>query len=186
MYTEFSPLIELGLTVATDSMMIQGKLTTRRTRLTDLLNDPNVDYLILNDPTFMELGSRRALAQGAVAQVRVSDVLFVHTTEKPESDGAMRMPKQPVEATLLLPPFTIKGTIFLPYESDLKIALAAYGDKFEPVTDARYWAYAVAETPCAVDLLVFNHARAHLTVAAGVQWQTEVADSGTESGSTGW
>jgi hypothetical protein len=175
MLNEFSPLIELGLTLATDSMIVEGKLTTRRTRLTDLLNDPNNDYLILNDPVFLELGNRRLLGKGAVAQIRMSDVLFVHASDPTESTGVERMPKKPVKATLQLPPFTIDGTIYLPHEADLRMALAAYGDKWEPVTGATYRAYGVAEGLRTVDLLVVNHARAHVSVAAGVAWEADGA-----------
>lgn len=181
MLTDFSPVIQLGLTLATDSLIVEGKLTTRRTRLTDLLNDPNNDYLILNDPVFLELGSRRLLSKGDVAQVRMSDVLFVHASDPTESNSPERMPKKPVKATLQLPPFTIEGTIYLPHEADLRMALAAYDDKWEPVTGATYRAYGVAEGVRSVDLLVVNHARAHVSVAAGVTWEAEGAPSHGDS-----
>ena len=72
-----------------------------------------------------------------------------------------------------MPPFTIEGTIHLPYETELRIALDSYGDRFVPVTKARYWAYGVAESPNAVDLLAVNHARAHFSVAENVVWRTD-------------
>ena len=46
------------------------------------------------------------------------------------------------------------------------------------MTAARYWAYSVAESPNHVDLLVVNHARAHVAVPAGVEWRKQAPDLG--------
>ena len=181
MFGSFNPVQEMPLTLVTDRLVIQGTVLTRVLRLTDLVNDPESSHLILQSPTFMELGSRRVIAQGAVAQVQLSDLLFAHANGPTESAASMRMPKQPVKATLLIPPFTIDGTIHLPYESELRIALDAYGDRFVAVTGAKYWAYAVAESPNSVELLVVNHARAHISIAAGVQWHGESGPAHSDS-----
>ncbi|MGD0861304.1 MAG: hypothetical protein ABSA21_00900 [Candidatus Limnocylindrales bacterium] len=170
MFGSMNPVQELPLTLVTDKLIIQGTVLTRVRRLTDLVNDPDTAHLVLQDATFMELGSRRVVANGIVAQVRLSDLLFVHSSEPTESGSNLRMPKQPVKATLLLPPFTVQGTIHLPYEAELRLALEAYGERFVPVTGARYWAYSVAELPTNADLLVVNHGRAHVSIAAGVEW----------------
>lgn len=177
MFGSFNPVQELSLTLVTDRLIIQGVIVTRVRRLTDLVNEPDATHLILQDTTFMEVGSRRVVAKGAAAQIRLSDVLFVHPNGPTEAASTMRMPKQPVKATLLLPPFTVEGTIHLPYESELRIALDSYGERFVPVTGAKYWAYGVAEAPNYVELLVVNHSRAHISIAAGVQWHGETGIS---------
>jgi hypothetical protein len=166
----FNPVKEIPLTLVSESMVIQGTVVTRVQRLTDLLNEPDAVHLVMQDVAFMEVGSRRVVARGAAAQVRMTDILFVHTTGSTDSNSTMRMPKEPVKATVLLPPFTVEGTIHLPYEDELRIALDSFGDRFVPVTEAKYWAYGVAEAPNFVDLLVVNHSRAHFCVAAGVKW----------------
>jgi hypothetical protein len=188
MFGSFNPMQELPLTFMTDRLVIQGTILTRVRRLTDMVNEPGLEHLVLQDVTFMEFGSRRVVAKGVAAQVRLSDVLFVHTNGPTESTSTMRMPKQPVKATLLLPPFTVEGTIHLPFESELRIALDAYGDRFVPITGARYWAYGVAESPASVDLLVVNHARAHVAIAAGVQWRGDSgpAQADTDGGQNPW
>jgi hypothetical protein len=188
MFGSFNPVQELPLTLVTDRLVIQGTILTRVPRLTDLVNEPDATHLILQDTTFMEVGSRRVVANGVAAQVRLSDVLFVHANASTESTSSLRMPKVTVKATLLLPPFTVEGTIYLPYESELRIALDAYSDRFVPVTGARYWAYGVAESPSSVDLLVVNHARAHVCIAAGVEWHGDggPARSDSDGGSNPW
>ena len=96
------------------------------------------------------------------------------------------MPKQAVRATLLVPPFTIEGEIHLPYESELRLALDSYEGRFVPVTGARYWAYGVAESPNFVDLLAVNQVKAHVVVAADVQWRSEAPDEGPGSAPNPW
>jgi hypothetical protein len=182
----FNPVQELPLTLMTDKLVIQGTVFTRVKRLTDIVNEPDAVHLVLQDVSFMELGSRRVVAQGAFAQVRLTDVLFVHANTSTESTSTMRMPKEPVKATILMPPFTVEGTIHLPYEDELKIALDSYGDRFVPVTGAKYWAYSVAESPNYVDLLVLNHARAHVCVAAGVQWQGQAGARHNDGAQNPW
>jgi hypothetical protein len=181
MFGTFNPMQQMTITLVTDRMVIQGTVQTRVRRLTDLVNEPDAVHLVLQDATFMEVGSRRVVARGIAAQVRLSEVLFVHSSAPTESAATMRMAKQPVRATLLVPPFTVEGTIYLSYESELRIALDAYGDRFVPVTGASYWSYSVAESPTEVDLLVVNHARAHVSIAAGVAWQADTSPERTDA-----
>ena len=186
MFGSFNPVQEMPVTLMTDRLVIEGTIVTRVRRLTDLVNEPDAEHLILQNATFMEVGSRRVVSRGVAAQIRLSEVLFMYSTGPGESASAMRMPKQPVKATLLVPPFTVEGTIYLPYESELKIALEAYGDKFVPVTGASYWSYAVAESPNSVELLVVNHARAHVSIAAGIQWRADSGAPHSEGGQNPW
>jgi len=114
MFGSFNPVQELPLTLVTDRLVIQGTILTRVPRLTDLVNEPDATHLILQDTTFMEVGSRRVVANGVAAQVRLSDVLFVHANASTESTSLCECQRCRSKATLLLPPFTVEGTIYLP------------------------------------------------------------------------
>jgi hypothetical protein len=187
MFGTFNPVVSLSLTVVTTQLVIQGTMQTRMRRLTDVLNEPSAEHLILFDSTFMELGSRRAVAGPAVSQVQLDDVLFVHPNTSTESGTEMRTAKQRIRAILLASPFTIEGEIHLPFEAELHQALDGFGGRFVPVTKARYWAYSVAESPNYVDLLVLNHVRAHVAVPVGVEWHGEAGpDEGSSGGSNPW
>jgi hypothetical protein len=173
MFGTFNPAQSLPVMVVTAQLVIHGTIQTRLRRLTDVLNEPDAVHLILFDATFMEVGSRRVVAGPAVSQIQLPEVLFVHTTGPTESGAEARTPKQAVQATLLVPPFTIEGQIHLSYESEIHQALDAFGGRFVPVTAARYWAYGVSEPPNHVDLLVVNRGRAHVAIPRGVQWLKE-------------
>src|ERR1035437_4475217 len=187
MFGTFNPMQSLPLTVVTPHLVIQGNLQTRLRRLTDVLNEPSAEHLILFDATFMEVGSRRVVAGPAVAQIQLGDVLFVHANASTESGGEMRMPKQQIRAIVLAPPFTIEGEIHLPFEAELHQALDGFAGRFVPITKARYWAYGVADSPNYVDLLALNHARSHVAIPAGVQWHAEAPrEEDSSGGSNPW
>jgi heme/copper-type cytochrome/quinol oxidase subunit 4 len=182
-----SPPQSIPVTVVSAQLIIQGTIQTRLLRLTDVVNEADVASLVVLDATFMEVGSRRVVAGAAVSQVQLSDVLFLHMNQTTDSNSDMRTPKQVVRATLLAPPFTIEGQIHLSYESELKIAMAAYSGRFLPVTGARYWAYGVAEAPNQVDLLLVNHAKVHVAVASSTEWLAEApSDTGRGPSPSGW
>ena len=188
MFGTFLPPQSWSLTIVTPHLVIQGPLQTRLRRLTDVLNEPSAEHLILFDSTFMEVGSRRVVAGPAISQVQLADVLFVHPNSETESGAEARMAKQAVRATVLVPPFTIEGLIHLPYEAELQQALDGLGGRFVPITKARYWAYGVAESPNYVDLLAVNHSRSHVAVPVGTVWQKEAGPGEQDSsgGSNPW
>jgi hypothetical protein len=181
MFGTFNPIRSLPVTIVTAEFVVQGTIQTRLQRLTDVLNEPDMIHLIVYDATFVEAGSRRAVASASVSQIQLPDVLFMHTTGPTESGAEARTAKQAIKATLLAPPYTIEGQIHLPNESELRQALDAFSDRFVPVTAARYWAFNAAEPPNYVDVLVVNRARAHVAIASDVEWRGEAPDLGGDT-----
>ena len=168
-----NPLESWPVTVVTQHLVIQGILKTRLHRITDVLNEPDMDHLILYEVAFMEVGSRRVVTEASIGQIQLEDMLFVHTNGPTESGSEQRTPKKPTRATLLMPPFTIEGEIHLPMEEELNQALDGLTTRFVPVTSARYWAYGVAESPNYVDLLVVNRMKAHVALPIGIEWKKQ-------------
>lgn len=186
MLGDFNPVQLLPVTVVTRELIIQGSLKTRLRRLTDVLNEPDIDHLVLFEATFMEIGSRRVVAGSGVSQVQLGELLFVHTSGPTESGQEMRTPKQPVRATLLAPPFTIEGNIHLPLEEALQQAVDSLSGRFMPVTSARYYAYGVAESPNFVDLLIANRMRTHVAIPVGTEWRLAPPDVGGQGRQRPW
>jgi hypothetical protein len=186
MYGSFNPPLSMHLVVVTSGLMIEGTLKTRLRRLTDVLNEPTAEHLILYDATFMEFGSRRVVAGPGTAQIQFADVLFAHTTGPTESGTQMRVPKQPIPAVLIVSPFTVEGEVHLAYEAELHQGLDALTGRFVPVTRARYWAYSEAESPNDVDLLEVNHSKAHICIGADVAWLKEAPEAGPSGAPDAW
>jgi hypothetical protein len=98
----------------------------------------------------------------------------------------MRTPKQPIRATLIAPPFTIDGSIHMPLEEELQQAVDSLSGRFLPVTDAKYWAYGVAESPNFVDLLVASRSRVHVAIPVGTEWSAAHHQGGNQGGHSVW
>ncbi len=173
MYGDYTPASDIALTLLTDRLAVEGIISTRVQRLTDIFSGPGDGHLILHDAMFMEIQSGRVLTRSGQAQIQLREILLAHARETGGS-GANRIPKQPVPATLLVPPYTVQGNVHLPFESSLKSALDALTDCFIPITSARYWLEGEADAPIETDLLIVNRTRAHIAIAAGVEWSGEV------------
>jgi len=104
MFASFTPAQAIALTFVTSRLIIQGTVETRVRRVADIFNEADVTHLILTNAVFLEVGSRRVVAQAAVAQIPLEDILFAHPSGPTEGTSEMRVPKQAVRATLLLPP----------------------------------------------------------------------------------
>jgi hypothetical protein len=185
MFGDISAPQEMSLTLLTDSLVIEGSIVTRLKRLTDVVNEPDATHLLMEGVMVMDLESGRVVARGAHAQVRLSDVLLLHASAPGES-GSMRMPKQPVAGTIVIPPFTVQGTIYLPFETELRMALDSYSERFIPVTDAKYWPKGEGDSPISVDLLVVNHTRAHVIIGPDVVWKGESGPREEGEGQNPW
>ena len=181
-----SPIQLIQLTLVAERLIIVGNVRTRFRRLSDLMNDRYSIHIVMMDATFMEVGTRRVMAQGQAAQVATESILFVHSTTPTPSSPDLRQPRRGVKATLLLPPFTVEGNVHLPYEADLPTALEAFEGRFLPVTRARYWAFSLAEAPKEADVMMVNHALTHVSVAAGVEWNPDIPDETPHEDDKSW
>jgi hypothetical protein len=150
------------LLLFTDSYKVRGTLRTRRRRLTDILNAEDVQFLVLEEVIFEELGSGATIHRAPYAQVNLNTVLFGVTEEPVEPSPDMKTIKVPQQALISLPPFTIRGHIHLSPEPNLREALNLLRDRFVPVTEAWYWSDFLDEARSQSAMLAFNHSRAQI------------------------
>jgi hypothetical protein len=171
MFEQLTPPTDMPLTMMTSRLVIEGTISTRARRVVDLVNEAGSVHLIVHEAMFMDLQSGKVLDRAEWAQIWLDDLLLLHTRTPIESD-APRTAKQPTPATLVVAPFTVQGLIHLPVETDLRMALDAYTDRFVAVTEGKYWLNDEPDSPIAADLLVVNHHRAHVSIAYGTEWKT--------------
>ena len=153
---------EVALTLYTDAYIARGTVRTRQRRITDLLNQGDEDFLILEDAILDEIGARGEVIRAEFAQVNLGTVLFAVSDIPVEPMPELRTPKTPEEALITVPPFKITGRIHLLPERELRHALEELTGRFIPVTDATYWSESVAEARTTVPLVAFNHSRAQI------------------------
>src|SRR5919202_752623 len=105
MFDSYSSELLEPVLLYTDTYKLRGTLRTRTRRLTDVLNDEDSQFLVLEDVTFEELGSGTTVHRAPYAQVNLSTVLFGVSTEEVEPRPEMKTLKVAQEALISLPPF---------------------------------------------------------------------------------
>lgn len=150
------------LTLYTDALIIQGMIRTRQRRITDILNAADEPFIVLEDVTSDEYGSRGTAVRSDYAQVNLDAVLFAVGDTPVEPVAELRTPKSPEVAMISIPPFKITGAIHLLPGRDMREALVELQGRFLPVTEATYWSDVVNEPRATAEILAFNHARAQI------------------------
>ena len=88
----------LQLVLYTDALVTRGTIRTGQHRVSDVLNHADEAFLVLEDVTVDELGSRGTTTRSDYAQVNLDAVLFAvaTTTRRPcRSCGRRRRPPKP-------------------------------------------------------------------------------------------
>ena len=155
------PLV-VPLTLYTDSFVIKGQIRTRQSRITDILNHADEDFLVLGDTVIDEYGSRNLATRSEYAQVNLGAVLFAVADTSIEARPDLRTPKVPEQAMIAIPPFQVIGRIHLLPERSLSEALSELTGRFIPVTDAIYWSETVGEARQSAPMVAINHQRAQI------------------------
>ena len=150
------------LTLYTDALVIRGSIRSRQSRITDILNQSDDDFLVLADAMIDEFGTRDLATKSEFAQVNLASVLFAVADTAIEARPDLRTPKVPEQAMISIPPFRIIGRIHLLPERDLRDALTELTGKFLPVTDATFWSDTVGEARTSAPMVAVNHARAQI------------------------
>ena len=198
------PVYEVGtkeLVLYTDALITRGSIRTRQHRISDILNESDDPFLILENVTAEEFGSRGQPVRSDFAQVNLDAVLFAVANEPVPSLPELRTPKTPEQAIISVPPFNVIGTIHLmPQEGSLRNALHELTGRFLPVTDAVYWSDRMGEAREQALLVAINHHRAHIlaphrevdpwaglggSAAAGSAGAATTGDGGTATASEG-
>jgi hypothetical protein len=150
------------ITLYTDSHLVRGNIRSRLRRLSDILNETEVTFVVLESVRFEEFGSRALIEQAPYAQINLDTVLFAVASESMEAVPEMRTVKVPETALISLPPFRITGRIHLLPERDLREALNELQGRFLPVTDATFWSDRLNEARTHAPMVAFSHARAQI------------------------
>jgi hypothetical protein len=150
------------LTLYTDAFVIRGTIRTRQSRISDILNQAEEDFLVLGDAVVDEYGARSGAMRTEYAQVNLGAVLFAVADTVVEARPDLRTPKVPEQALISIPPFRVTGRIHILPERDLREALGELTGRFIPVTDATYWSETIGEARATAPMLAINHTRAQI------------------------
>ncbi len=163
MYAAFSEIDKVELILYTDALITRGFVRSRQRRVTDILNLSDEPFLVLEDVTVDELGSRGEPIRAGFAQVNLDAVLFAVAHDPVSNVPELRTPKTQEQAILSVPPFKVVGTIHLLHTGgNLREGLTELTGRFLPVTDAAFWSDPLGEARQEALLVAVNHRRTQI------------------------
>lgn len=152
----------IPLTLYTEQFVVRGTVQTRQHRVTDILNNAEHEFLILEDVSLEEFGSKDLPLRAEFAQVNLAAVLFAVALTTVEPMRELRTPKIAERALVSIPPFRVVGHIHLMPERDLRDGLSELQGRFLPVTDASFWSDSIGEVRQSAAMVAINHQRAQI------------------------
>ena len=113
-------------------------------RLSDFLNDPRTVALVLNHatPATWESGAYSELSKTESIALPKRNLLFiVSKTDAPLPSASQyeRVPKEPFQVIMYIPPFTLTGRISIPHNADWLNMVTSASEDFFPVTQVSVW-----------------------------------------------
>jgi hypothetical protein len=150
------------LTLYTDAYVIKGSVATRQHRLTDVLNNADLGFLVLEDVIIDEFGSRAEVQRAEFAQVNLDAILFAVSDTPVAPLPELRIPREPQQALISVPPFKVVGYVHLAVERSIRDGLESLTGRFVPVTEATYWSETLGEARTPAVMLAVNHHRAQV------------------------
>ena len=154
----------MHLTLVTDTSIVRGQMLTRQHRLSDLLNDFEHPFIVLEQVEMVDVVGPGRTVRAPYAQVNLDAVLFAVTSVPVAPIPELTTPKAPQRAFITVPPYVIIGRIHLGAGDDLHEALGKLVGRFLPVTDAVYWSETLGIDRSDALMVAVNHARAQILV----------------------
>lgn len=152
----------IPMTLYTEQFVVRGTIQTRQHRVTDILNDAEQRFLVLEEVSMEELGSRELPTRAEYAQVNLASILFAVSLQAIEPMRGLRTPKVSERALVSIPPFRVIGNVHLLSERSLRDSLAELQAQFVPVTDAVFWSERLGEARKSAAMVAVNQARAQI------------------------
>jgi hypothetical protein len=150
------------LTLYTDAYRVQGTISTRQRRISDILNHSEDGFLVLTDTVLEEFGHRSDRLTSNYAQINLAAVLFAVSEVPVEPVPELRTPKIAEMALISIPPFKVTGRVHLLPGRDLREGLTELIGRFLPVTEATFWSDSAGEPRTTATMVAVNHARAQI------------------------
>ena len=156
------PLRTVPMTLYTEQFIVRGAIETRQHRVTDILNEAAQPFLVLEEVSLEELGSKDVAARADYAQVNLASILFAVSLQAVEPIRELRTPKISERALVSIPPFRVIGNVHLAPGRSLRDSVGGPRAPFVPVTDAVFWSDRFGGRRQSAAMVAVNQARAQI------------------------
>jgi hypothetical protein len=174
-----APLRTVPLTLYTEQFIVRGAIETREHRVTDILNEADGPFLVLEDVTLEDLETDEPPTRVEFARVSLAAILFAVSLQAVEPIRELRTPKISEPAIVSIPPFRVIGNVHMFPDRSLRDALGGPQNQFMPVTDAVFWSDRPGLGRRHAVMVAVNQARAQIMAPYP---ETDPADSRSPGG----
>lgn len=160
-----SPFNDVSVDVYTAAYRVSGKLSTRFTRVADIVNQHTGSHLAVEQATVSEYADPAATIGALQVLVTMDEVLLVvagETDAPAASRPEMRIPKRAVRAQFALPPFRVTGLVHVPQGSRPMDGILNASDRFLAMTKVTVVSGAHPELGRTAEAIAIQRRLAHL------------------------
>jgi hypothetical protein len=150
----------------TTAYRVSGRIETRFSRITEILNQQSGGHLTVHHATISEHADPAATLGAPSALVAVDEIVLMVATDLTGASNEMRIPKRPVRAQLAIPPFRIAGTIHVAMGSRPVDGLLHGVDQFMAMTDATLSSGIHPQLARTAPVVALRRGRAHVLLVA--------------------
>jgi Family of unknown function (DUF6812) len=161
-----TPAAAVNVDIYTTAYRISGTITSRFTRVADILNQASSTHLVLEHATVSEYDAPGATLGAQQVHVPLDEILILVAQTAGAASPDMRIPKRGVRAQLGVPPFRLTGTVHIPQGSRPVDGLLNAADRFLPMTDVTIACAAHAELERSIGALAVQRRRAQVILVA--------------------
>jgi hypothetical protein len=161
-----TPPAAVSVDVYTAAYRVSGTMTSRFTRVADILNQANSTHLVLDHATVSEYAAPGATLGAQQVHVPVEEILLFLAQTAGAGSPDLRIPKRAVRAQLGVPPFRLTGTVHIPQGSRPVDGLLNAADRFLPMTDVAIACATHPELERSVPALAVQRRRAQVILVA--------------------
>lgn len=163
---ELPSVTEVLLDLYTSEYRVSGKVTTRFTRVADIVNQVTSTHLPLQHATISEYDDPGATLGAENVHVPLDEVLLCIVSTEAEARPEMRIAKRQVKAQIAIPPFRLTGTVHVPPGSRPVDGLLNAADRFLPMTEVNITCARHPQLGRAASALAVQRRRAHVLLVA--------------------
>ena len=176
--------------VYTADYLVRGQMQTRFRRAAEILNLVAAPHLILDQATVTAYGEGQDAFEADQLAVSFDAILLVvvaGTEAAPASAEGMVIPKRAVPAEIIVPPFFVRGTIYITQGSRPIDSLLNASERFLAVTDASISSASSPSLNREAAVVTVNRRGAHLLVVGDEEDRDELlADVLSEEKARDW
>ncbi len=175
----FASVEAVEIEVYTSAYLVTGAVHTPFRRVSDILNQLPSGHLMMERASIREHGRDEQGAAVGTAVVSLDEIcVIVAPGVAGEPRAEMRIARQLVPATLVIPPLRLEGTLYVPIGTDPIVGLLNLAERFVTMTDVVLSSASHPWLGREIPALAVRRASAHVMALRAADEESDPSDGG--------